>query len=154
MKFTAALLGLLTSHTFAANMYSAPNAEAECGALGVMEWDLDTLPPDAVLGELRKCKEHPLSLNIHSRNLDAENAKVLEKRKCTSSIGKKKYGCDKSWCWMNCGDTYKQIEWGQWCWAAKNGGRGSWWGCNSDVDCPKTQENCAKGDCKQCGCGC
>ncbi|KAI1022324.1 hypothetical protein LB505_007351 [Fusarium chuoi] len=82
---------------FPRNHAPAPNAAAECGALGVVEWDLDALPAGMEVSELRKCKEHTLSLKIHSRNPDSTKVNVLEKRKCTSSIHKPKFGCDKHW---------------------------------------------------------
>ncbi|CCT74733.1 uncharacterized protein FFUJ_10798 [Fusarium fujikuroi IMI 58289] len=153
MKFTTTLFGLFASQALAVNMYSAPNAAAECGALGVAEWDLDALPAGTEVSELRKCKEHPLSLKIHSRNPDSTKVNVLEKRKCTSSIHKPKFGCDKHWCWQNCGSR-KEEEWGAWCWSAHKDGTGDWMSCFTASDCPSDDKYCAKGDCKQCGCGC
>ncbi|KAH7469653.1 hypothetical protein IWW34DRAFT_738948 [Fusarium oxysporum f. sp. albedinis] len=156
MKFTATLFGLFglfAAQAFAVNMYSAPNAAAECGALGVAEWDLDTLPAGMDVSELRKCKEHPLSVKIHSRNPDSTKVKVLEKRKCTSSKWKPKAGCDKHWCWQNCGSA-KEVEWGFWCWSAHKDGKGAWMSCSNDSDCPTDDKFCGKGDCQQCGCGC
>ncbi|KAH6951547.1 hypothetical protein HG530_015107 [Fusarium avenaceum] len=152
MKFTTAIFGLFASQAVAVNMYSAPNAKAKCGALGVMEWDLDTLPAGTDVKDLRVCREHPLSINIHSRNPAGKPSK-LTKRKCTSSVGKPKAGCDKKWCWQNCGSK-KEEEWGAWCWTSKNDGRGEFWGCTKDSDCPTDDKYCTKGDCKQCGCGC
>ncbi|EXL45615.1 hypothetical protein FOCG_12992 [Fusarium oxysporum f. sp. radicis-lycopersici 26381] len=135
MKFTATLFGLFAAQALAVNMYSAPNAAAECGALGVAEWDLDTLPAGMDVSELRKCKEHPLSVKIHSRNPDSTKVKVLEKRKCTSS-------------------NAKEVEWGFWCWSAHKDGKGAWMSCSNDSDCPTDDKFCGKGDSQQCGCGC
>lgn len=39
---------------------TGPNAEAECGALGVMEYDPADLPEGVSPADIRKCKEHPL----------------------------------------------------------------------------------------------
>ncbi|KAI1064152.1 hypothetical protein LB506_007737 [Fusarium annulatum] len=143
MKFTTTLFGLFASRALAVNMYSAPNAAAECGALGVAEWDLDALPAGTKVSELRKC----------NRNPDSTKVNVLEKRKCTSSIHKPKFGCDKHWCWQNCGSR-KEEEWGAWCWSAHKDGTGDWMSCSTASDCPSDDKYCAKGDCKQCGCGC
>ncbi|KAF9769774.1 hypothetical protein IL306_012736 [Fusarium sp. DS 682] len=153
MKFTTTLFGLFSSQALAVKMYSAPNAAAECGALGVAEWDLDALPADTDVSQLRPCKEHPLSINIHSRNPDSTKVNLLEKRKCTSSIGKAKVGCYKHWCWQNCGSR-KEEEWGAWCWSAFQNGNGHWMPCSTAGDCPTDDNACGKGDCKQCGCGC
>ncbi|ENH67253.1 hypothetical protein FOC1_g10007028 [Fusarium oxysporum f. sp. cubense race 1] len=109
------------------------------------------LPSSA--SELRRCKEHPLSVKIHSRNPDSTKVNVLEKRKCTSSKWKPKAGCDKHWCWQNCGSA-KEVEWGFWCWSAHKDGKGAWMSCSNDSGCPTDDKFCGKGDCQQCGCGC
>uniref|UniRef100_A0A8H7K1K7 Uncharacterized protein n=1 Tax=Bionectria ochroleuca TaxID=29856 RepID=A0A8H7K1K7_BIOOC len=41
-------------------------AEAECGPLGVQEWDLNDLPEGTDVNALRKCREHPADLDIGS----------------------------------------------------------------------------------------
>ena len=145
MQLTATFLAILASQALSIHMWSHPDAEAECGALGVMEWDLDALQGDYDLPQLRKCREHPLSENIHSRDED-DGLNYLMKRKCVSN-STRGAACSDGWCWSTCrGAT------GSWCWLAKNNGTGAWQKCSSG--CKARGLGCGKGNCKACGCGC
>ena len=139
--FTGLLIGQAAS--VLADIYTQPNAASECGALGVMEWNLDSLPANVNLTGLRACKEHPLTLN---------HEHTPEKRACY--WGKKKVGCDGGYCWAQCAAG---IE-GGWCWLAWQYGEGSWVTCTEDKQCKKFLDTnipgCGIGDCKDCGCGC
>ncbi|CAM1508602.1 Fc.00g054500.m01.CDS01 [Cosmosporella sp. VM-42] len=80
MKLSITFTGLIDSQAaciLATTIYVHPDAAAECGALGVMEWNLGTLPEGTATANLRKCKENPHSLNAVPRN---EGNDVLEKR--------------------------------------------------------------------------
>ncbi|KAL4868255.1 hypothetical protein BDV12DRAFT_170031 [Aspergillus spectabilis] len=65
MKITACLLlGAYATTALAttdANAEARAAAEAECGALGVMEFDPADLPEGVLPSDVRKCREHPLS---------------------------------------------------------------------------------------------
>ena len=119
--------------------------EAQCGALGVMEVDVNNLPAGVDPNEIRTCLEHPKSL------LDVEE-RGLEKRKCEQFPSGPH--CSKSgWCYVNCGDPAV----GKWCWLAANGGFGAWSGCGNDHDCVLAMDVnalCGAGKCDACGCGC
>jgi hypothetical protein len=142
MQLTATFLALFATQALSVNMWSHPDAEAECGALGVMEWDLDTLPGYNP-AELRKCREHPLSLNLHARD-EGEELNDLSKRACLK--GNQNSGCSDGWCWKRCGKG------GKWCWLAKINGTGDWQPCSQS--CRGSHLKCARGNCKPCGCGC
>ncbi|PHH93313.1 hypothetical protein CDD83_7098 [Cordyceps sp. RAO-2017] len=110
-------------------------AEKECGALGVMSIDSNSLPPGADPNKVRQCAEHPLgpTPNLHRRDCWYGNPS----------------GCSKGYCWRTCGAGGS----GQWCWSANNGGTGSWIGCKKDSDCNPSM-SCGIGNCKTCGCSC
>ncbi|KAG6007736.1 hypothetical protein E4U21_005575 [Claviceps maximensis] len=114
-------------------------AEQECGGLGVMNVDPATLPEGVDPANVRKCLNHPEGL------LQRDEEKNLFARECWY---RDDFGCSKSgWCYKTCGAN------GQWCWAAQNGGYGSWIGCSSFRDCNKEMA-CGQGNCKACGCNC
>lgn len=156
MKLNIAFLGLIASQ--AASTPTAPPSdspasnlaalEAECGALGVMNWDLEDLPADVDRSQLRKCREHP-----HDMTTLKERG-ILEKRWCVSHDDG---GCSKSgYCWRACKKD-NNSPWYKWCWLAWTDGRGDWIPCKSNKDCePKNigRGNCAVGDCNACGCDC
>ncbi|KAB8199265.1 hypothetical protein BDV34DRAFT_218203 [Aspergillus parasiticus] len=61
------------------------------------------------------------------------------------------YGCsDSRWCWKQCGPN------GEWCWLAKNWGKGEWKSCSRASDSVPGSDNsdCGQGNCKACGCSC
>lgn len=75
-------------------------------------------------------------------------ANVFAAQKCWTQSP---YGCSKNrWCWQRCQGN------GQWCWLAHKGGTGDWTSCTTAEDCiPGVGDSdCAKGDCKACGCSC
>lgn len=148
MQLTATFLALFASQALSVNIWSHPNAEAECGTLGAMKWDLDTLK-DYKIADLRKCKNHPLSESLRTRN-EREELNVLRKRKCVSSSSGT-YGCSDGWCWSRCGQVWNR---GEWCWLAKNNGTGDWKSCSNANGCRGSDLTCGKGSCKQCGCSC
>ncbi|PYI09936.1 hypothetical protein BO78DRAFT_307067, partial [Aspergillus sclerotiicarbonarius CBS 121057] len=57
------LVGIYATTTTALGA-SSPNtdldAEAECGALGVMEFDPASLPEGVTAADVRKCRDHPM----------------------------------------------------------------------------------------------
>jgi hypothetical protein len=68
---------------------------AECGVLGVMNWDSYPIPASIDRSKLRKCREDPLG----GRSLNKKES-MLEKRACypyTSGT------CDNGYCWQSCG---------------------------------------------------
>ncbi|KAM0424431.1 hypothetical protein ACHAPT_010352 [Fusarium lateritium] len=90
MKLVTVFIGLIGLAS--AKIYIHPDAAAECGELGVMEWELDDLEPGYDITKLRKCREHPVTL--------LKEKHTLEKRKCYN--GPKQRGCDKGYCWGKC----------------------------------------------------
>ncbi|RAL03018.1 uncharacterized protein BO80DRAFT_423469 [Aspergillus ibericus CBS 121593] len=61
MKFLTYLLISVSATTVLAASSSTPNLNAEeCGALGVMEVDLASLPEGVTAADVRKCRDHPL----------------------------------------------------------------------------------------------
>ncbi|KAI9172852.1 hypothetical protein HJFPF1_02366 [Paramyrothecium foliicola] len=180
MKFSLSLLGLvapaLCSPTVAL-LADRAAVEAECGELGVMDWNLEGPSANTDISALRKCKKHPSELGIASPayNPDIEE-NDLESISVRSDIrlfhrqtpsceegGRGKghdydYGCDKGWCWRNCGGPFGLTYNKPWCWLAYEGGKGGWTPCGGWKDCEWSYNNknakCAKGNCKACGCGC
>ena len=131
MKLLVSLLGLIATPALCTPIGADRAAvEAECGALGVMEWDLKDLPEGTDTAALRKCKKHPSELGIGSplrngaeidENLDSSVGKkvsleslakreesLFDKREvCPVGQGRGSgwdydYGCDNGWCWRNC----------------------------------------------------
>lgn len=151
MKFSSTLISLIATQALAAD--SA--LEAECGALGIATWTLTNLPPNTSPSKLRKCKEHPLSTNlITPRNTEAVNG--FEERACKPSLFRRQYGCERGWCWSNCGSASERLR-GKWCWLAWNNGKGKWTKCGNLGDCEfamRGDASCGVGDCKACGCSC
>ncbi|KAM3500412.1 hypothetical protein MY11210_009521, partial [Beauveria gryllotalpidicola] len=93
---------------------SYAEAEALCGALGVMD-----VPEGVDSHTVRACREHPVSTETHS----------LEKRACWQG---KAVGCSKSgWCYKRCDKNWS----GPWCWTTVNGPLSSWKSCKRDKDC-------------------
>lgn len=122
--------------------------EAECGGLGVMEWNLDELPQGTNITNLRKCREHPTTI--------AEQRLYLHKRSCRSKDEDTQYGCADGWCWKTNCDTKKES--GHWCWLAYEGGHGDWTSCGHSEDCRWSYDNdnvkCGQGGCSSCRCSC
>ncbi|KAH6886794.1 hypothetical protein B0T10DRAFT_549750 [Thelonectria olida] len=145
MKFISAFSTLVAYVAVGALSMPSDSAAAECGALGVADWDLNSLPAGVDVKDLRKCKEHPLSLVSPN---EVENS--LEKRTCYD--GPKSGGCSDGWCWKTCGSG------GRWCWGAWNNGFGDWVKCKADTTCfgafGTGGAACSQGSCKKCGCGC
>lgn len=132
----------------ASQAIAAPSAAdiGECGELGVMDWDLSTLPAGTDSTKLRKCREHPAAFSLKERT------DVLTKRSCVSKPGR---GCSEVRCWGNCG----KVSGGhKWCWLAWTGGRGDWAKCKTTSDCTNANGMkyavCSIGNCKECGCSC
>lgn len=106
-------------------------AEALCGAMGVME-----VPEGVDPSEVRVCKEHP----------DTDDSNVLKKRQCWHG---KDVGCSNSgWCYKSCKGGH-----GAWCWSTVGSPWGNWKSCRRDWDCAK-HDPCSGGNCAACGCGC
>ncbi|KAG8160058.1 hypothetical protein KVR01_010695 [Diaporthe batatas] len=146
MKFaTAALVAIAAQATqvFAAAAID-PIAE-ECGALGVMKYT-PKAGENVDISNIRKCKEHPLSVNGVSAGPEQVSG-ALEKRECWYG---EDYGCSKGYCFQKCGSS------GEWCWTAWNGGLGEWRSCDSNAQCDPSAAGsaCGQGDCDACGCSC
>ncbi|EFY95661.2 IDI-2 precursor [Metarhizium robertsii ARSEF 23] len=87
---------------------SIEDLDAECGALGVMKIDKDTLPPGVNPDNVRKCLNHPESL------VREKGDKKIFERQCWKGG---EYGCSHNgYCWRQCGPS------GRWCWAAEEQG--------------------------------
>ncbi|CAM1508007.1 Fc.00g048550.m01.CDS01 [Cosmosporella sp. VM-42] len=179
MKLLVALLGLIATPALCTPLEAdgaVIHAEraaiaTECGALGVMEWNLEDLPEGTNATALRKCKEHPLSLGISSplknpaekaKNLDSSIGKevsletpaerdesLIEKRqRCATGGGRGHgadydYGCDNGWCWRNCNveSSIIVLDKKPWCWLAYEGGHGGWTPCGRWQDCEWSYNN-------------
>ncbi|KAH6889919.1 hypothetical protein B0T10DRAFT_487088 [Thelonectria olida] len=160
MKLGATFVSLVASQAvciLAAPSAEAPAAdttslEAECGALGVMNWDLDSLPDNVDRSQLRKCKEHPEDHTSPYVKRD------LFKRKKGSCVHETDHGCGNGgYCWRSCKATHNFSQRFHWCWQAWNKGYGDWVKCKSADDCNAAffkGGTCShKGDCDACGCG-
>ncbi|OAA36903.1 protein kinase domain protein [Beauveria brongniartii RCEF 3172] len=144
MKATNAIhLLASTCLTWAANV-DRRVAEAECGALGVME-----APASAYAngGIVRKCRDHPLgnsgSAPVSGKRDESPLLNALHKR-CNTPLDEP-WGCSNTgYCWKACGQD------GEWCWTAGNYGNGNWATCSSVGDCGSDDERfgCSGG----CGC--
>lgn len=111
----------------------------ECGALGVMKVDKESLPPGVNPDNVRKCLNHPEGL------LRQPQENEVFKRDCWKRAS---LGCSNSgYCWRQCGQN------GEWCWAAEEGGLGSWIRCSKWQDC-NVNMACGGGGCDVCGCSC
>ncbi len=114
---------------------SYAEAEALCGALGVMD-----VPEGVDPHTVRACREHPVSARTDEHS--------LEKRACWHG---KAVGCSKEgWCYKRCDRNWS----GPWCWTTIDASPLSpWKGCKGDGDC-SSKDTCAGGRCLECGCGC
>ncbi|KAK3202524.1 hypothetical protein GRF29_161g1419466 [Pseudopithomyces chartarum] len=65
---------------------AALSAEAQCGELGVFEYNVSDLPEGITPSKVRTCREHPRSL--------LEKRSVLEKRECLKPDDDR-IGCSK-----------------------------------------------------------
>ncbi|KAL2837043.1 hypothetical protein BJY01DRAFT_251651 [Aspergillus pseudoustus] len=54
------LLGVYATAELVRSPNAGPNAEAECGSLGVMYYDPAELPEGVFPEDVRKCRDHPL----------------------------------------------------------------------------------------------
>ncbi|GKZ24768.1 hypothetical protein AbraIFM66951_002012 [Aspergillus brasiliensis] len=59
------LLTCLILGIYATALATDPNAEAECGSLGVMKLDPADLPEGVTPADVRKCADHPLGYLPH-----------------------------------------------------------------------------------------
>lgn len=159
MKLSTAFISLIAYQ--AAGIFATQSdlsAEAECGALGVMEYNVEDLAPGVQPSDVRPCKEHPLSF----LKRDGEEHALVPRRGGFRGKGGGKgkgkggscyqgpaYGCDNGYCYSSCKSG--------WCWMAARGGHGMWMVCKKNEHCnPKYLKGagCGQGDCKACGCGC
>ena len=143
-----------------------PEAEAQCGSLGLMNVDHKALPESVTPADVRKCAEHPLGnfryleeaslapksagfkLDVSTTsNKDSEGSELnsLEKKACYNDAP---YGCTRGYCWKTCGPK------GEWCWTAAKGGIGSWFKCSTWKDCGDNGWACGRGCPVSCGCSC
>lgn len=111
------------------------SAEKECGDLGILSFNISSLPPGVDAQAIRKCAGHPLG-----------RPPSIQRRACWHG---KPSGCSKEFCWRKC----ENPDSGFWCWTAHNGGMGAWIGCKADTDCNEGQA-CGVGECDDCGCSC
>lgn len=171
MKLSLALLGLTATQTLCTPTTVQPGraaVQAECGALGVMEWN--DLPENTDRTALRNCKKHPSELRIASpaykpdedaKNLESNNSTPNDSRQSRRNTGLETreyicdaggrgqgpdydYGCIKGWCWRNCNgpwlpDLYVVKK--EWCWLAYEGGKGGWTPCGGWKDCEWSYNN-------------
>ncbi|KXJ90376.1 hypothetical protein Micbo1qcDRAFT_195974 [Microdochium bolleyi] len=117
---------------------AAANPLDQCGAAGVNNVDIASLPEGVDPTDIRKCIEHPLG--------EARTAIGI----AASCPAISSHGCHEGYCWKQCGDSGSN----QWCWTAANSGRGDWIRCSSSSQC-NTGMSCGVGsNCGSCGCGC
>ncbi|KAL0933838.1 idi-2 precursor [Colletotrichum truncatum] len=141
MKFTSTTILALAAHLAPISAGVAPTAAEECGALGVMSSTDAAIEAGVNPSEIRKCKEHPLSLvSREETNLFA--------RDCWWGDD---YGCTDNYCWQKCNPKE-----GHWCWTAWGNGFGDWRKCQNKGDCNPGTKNtaCGQGNCEKCGCSC
>ncbi|KAK1478559.1 hypothetical protein CCUS01_04905 [Colletotrichum cuscutae] len=142
MKSTIPILLALATNLPPTLAGIAPTAAEECGDLGVMSYTASSLDSNVDPSNIRKCREHPLTLKDGS-------SPNLQARECWFGD---KYGCSKGYCWESC-DRSK----GTWCWTAWNGGHGNWRTCSGKEQCAPAQQSACGKDCKdakECGCSC
>lgn len=149
MKLSATFLALMACQ--AVGVFSIPSDAdaAQCGALGVMDWNQADIPENVSRDELRKCREHPTD----AKHLEARKGfkpKPKPKKGGGSCVDKGSWGCHDGYCWEEC-------HGGKWCWLAYTDGRGDWISCKKKSDCTgkhMSRAKCGVGSCKACGCGC
>ncbi|KAI8276638.1 hypothetical protein COL154_006968 [Colletotrichum chrysophilum] len=147
MKLTTTALLTLAAHLSLTSAGPAPTAAEECGPLGVMSSTDAATKAGISPADIRKCKEHPLSLvSPRDTAADATDATVFA-RDCWWGDN---YGCTDGYCWEKC-----NPEKGHWCWTAWGDGFGDWRKCKGKGECePVKNAACGQGNCEKCGCSC
>ena len=143
------------------------DAATECGDLGVMTVDPNTLPEGMKTIDVRKCADHPIGKNREGVWQSLAPIEEFEKRELSSPADIKRasllapraeqacyynagLGCSGGYCWKACG----QPGDGKWCWTAAGDGSGNWLTCKTYNDC-NGNAACGKGiGCSSCGCSC
>ena len=153
MKLSTSAFSLISLHII--GISSVPVKE-ECGDLGVMDFDVKDLPEGVKPEDVRKCRDHPNSLSSPNNHTNI----LAQSSRNSCYFGKQAIGCSNLYCWAKCSSNGQSVDdKGEWCWLAGGGGFGPWQGCQTDLDCLKTQDSTGCGvetwwPCPACGCGC
>ncbi|KAH6616271.1 victoriocin [Boeremia exigua] len=159
MKFSLALLSLVATKALcsptaqSADLAAIENSDVHPAELGIYSPLYDPTQDEA-----------NLTSSAGQGELLTEVAKIAARGTCSSG-GRGggtdyDYGCDKGWCWRNCGGPFYDVfdKGKSWCWLKYESGNGGWTPCGRWQDCEWSYNNkqayCAKGDCPSCGCGC